>query len=294
MRRRQNVKFMRPQPALYKINLILTDLAKHAEINLASIRILDTLDGRVQISYLRRSNRVNSIKRKEGQFTLVCQFRAATMGLCYNFPDIWMTGTRLLCGCRTRVLITSRSLESAEFCSSLRWNLLTPKKKIIRIESMSIWRDNERKTPAFCCWITVGFKWREGFETYPAKIWVRLKWRHCKYWSILDREQQVPLTNTLPYITFVFSVHRSISQMKHHLDVTLCRFYFCRVTLHVSGVKCPSSGVLKNWHGSQLDVTLCRFYFCRVTLHVSGVKRPSSGLLKNWHGGPWYRCYSCR
>jgi len=23
--------------------------------------------------------------------------------------------------------------------------------------------------------------------------------------------------------------------MKHQLDVTLCRFYFCRVTLHVSG-----------------------------------------------------------
>ena len=25
------------------------------------------------------------------------------------------------------------------------------------------------------------------------------------------------------------------SQMKHQLDATLCRFYFCRVTLHVSG-----------------------------------------------------------
>jgi len=23
--------------------------------------------------------------------------------------------------------------------------------------------------------------------------------------------------------------------MKHQLDATLCRFYFCRVTLHVSG-----------------------------------------------------------
>ena len=34
-------------------------------------------------------------------------------------------------------------------------------------------------------------------------------------------------------------------QMKHQLDATLCRFYFCRVTLHVSGVKCPSSGVFK-------------------------------------------------
>jgi len=26
-----------------------------------------------------------------------------------------------------------------------------------------------------------------------------------------------------------------LSQMKHQLDATLCRFYFCRVTLHVSG-----------------------------------------------------------
>ena len=33
--------------------------------------------------------------------------------------------------------------------------------------------------------------------------------------------------------------------MKHQLDATLCRFYFCRVTLRVSGVKCPSSGVFK-------------------------------------------------
>ena len=33
----------------------------------------------------------------------------------------------------------------------------------------------------------------------------------------------------------------NIVQMKHQLDATLCRFYFCRVTLHVSGVKRPSS-----------------------------------------------------
>jgi hypothetical protein len=26
-----------------------------------------------------------------------------------------------------------------------------------------------------------------------------------------------------------------ISQVKNQLDATLCRFYFCRVTLHVSG-----------------------------------------------------------
>jgi len=27
----------------------------------------------------------------------------------------------------------------------------------------------------------------------------------------------------------------NLSQMKHRLDATLCRFYFCRVTQHVSG-----------------------------------------------------------
>jgi len=36
-----------------------------------------------------------------------------------------------------------------------------------------------------------------------------------------------------------------IGQIKHQRDATLCRFYFCRLTLHVSGVKCPSTGVLK-------------------------------------------------
>ena len=29
--------------------------------------------------------------------------------------------------------------------------------------------------------------------------------------------------------------NRILSQMKHQLDATLCRFYFCRATLHVSG-----------------------------------------------------------
>ena len=95
--------------------------------------------------------------------------------------------------------------------------------------------------------------------------------------------------------------------MKHQLDSTLCRFYFCGGTLHVSGVKRPSSGVFKTRTAAtgtcvivagksshlliraesisqmkhQLDATLCRFYFCRGTLHVSGVKRPSSGVFKS-------------
>ena len=33
--------------------------------------------------------------------------------------------------------------------------------------------------------------------------------------------------------------------MKHQLDVTLCRFYFCRVTLHVSGASAHHQEHLK-------------------------------------------------
>jgi len=36
-----------------------------------------------------------------------------------------------------------------------------------------------------------------------------------------------------------------ISQMKHQLDATLCRFYFCRVTLHVSGSSAHHQEYLK-------------------------------------------------
>ena len=35
------------------------------------------------------------------------------------------------------------------------------------------------------------------------------------------------------------------SQMKHQLDATLCRFYFCRITLHVSGASAHHQEYLK-------------------------------------------------
>jgi len=38
---------------------------------------------------------------------------------------------------------------------------------------------------------------------------------------------------------------RNGSQMKHQLDATLCRFYFCRVTLHVSGASAHHHEYLK-------------------------------------------------
>ena len=36
-----------------------------------------------------------------------------------------------------------------------------------------------------------------------------------------------------------------MSQMKHQLDATLCRFYFCRVPLHVSGASAHHQEYLK-------------------------------------------------
>ena len=36
--------------------------------------------------------------------------------------------------------------------------------------------------------------------------------------------------------------------MKHQLDATLCRFYFCRVTLHVSGASAHHQKYLKLVH----------------------------------------------
>ena len=40
-------------------------------------------------------------------------------------------------------------------------------------------------------------------------------------------------------------MHHSTSQMKHQLDATLCRFNFCRVTLHVSGASAHHQEYLK-------------------------------------------------
>ena len=37
----------------------------------------------------------------------------------------------------------------------------------------------------------------------------------------------------------------NLRQMKHQLDATLCRFYFCRVTLHVSGASTHHQEYLK-------------------------------------------------
>ena len=47
-------------------------------------------------------------------------------------------------------------------------------------------------------------------------------------------------------ITFLHSgINCDANQMKHQLDATLCRFYFCRITLHVSGASAHHQEYLK-------------------------------------------------
>ena len=56
----------------------------------------------------------------------------------------------------------------------------------------------------------------------------------------------------------------SLGQMKHHLDATLCRFYFCRVTLHVSGASAHHQEYLRlrpkhvEWLCRNKTCTVCR------------------------------------
>ena len=47
----------------------------------------------------------------------------------------------------------------------------------------------------------------------------------------------------IPSYIRILDVDRS--QMKHQLDATLCRFYFCRVTLHASGASAHHQEYLK-------------------------------------------------
>ena len=55
---------------------------------------------------------------------------------------------------------------------------------------------------------------------------------------------------------------------------------FLKTRLRLGGIRLRIASWRKCQMKYQLDATLCRFYFCRVTLHFSGVKRPSSGIFK--------------
>ena len=52
--------------------------------------------------------------------------------------------------------------------------------------------------------------------------------------------------------------------MEHQLDATLCRFYFCRVTLHVSGASAHHQEYLK-----QVQRPLVHVLSLQVSHHIS-------------------------
>ena len=69
----------------------------------------------------------------------------------------------------------------------------------------------------------------EIFEYVPIPMYNRLP-------KITGRNSSFSLaSNICLYITNYLHFITMLSQMKHQLDAALCRFYFCRVTLHVSG-----------------------------------------------------------
>jgi uncharacterized protein (UPF0276 family) len=70
-------------------------------------------------------------------------------------------------------------------------------------------------------------------------------------------------------------VHHSISQIKHQLDATLCRFYFCGVTLHVSGASAHHQEYLK-----LVQQPLVRVLSLQVSHHISllGPKGPNKEM----------------
>ena len=66
-----------------------------------------------------------------------------------------------------------------------------------------------------------------------------------RFCNFCDRIWDCNADKNIAKFWFCASVHHSISQMKHQLDATLCRFYFCRVTLHVSGASAHHQVYLK-------------------------------------------------
>ena len=78
------------------------------------------------------------------------------------------------------------------------------------------------------------------------KVWLQFSLTQCfcavtynSDYCIIDGNITALFSNQLlqqmfqtVFFYFCVSMHHSISQIKHQLDATLCRFYFCRVTLH--------------------------------------------------------------
>ena len=58
---------------------------------------------------------------------------------------------------------------------------------------------------------------------------------HQEYLKLVQRPLVHVLSLQVSHHISLLGPELRLSQMKHQLDATLCRFYFCRVTLHVSG-----------------------------------------------------------
>ena len=72
----------------------------------------------------------------------------------------------------------------------------------------------------------------------PRRMWWTIREGAKCHAIVLAYNLILVIIKSNTFISFFFkfcvSVHHSISQMKHQLHATLCRFHFCRVTLHVS------------------------------------------------------------
>ena len=69
-------------------------------------------------------------------------------------------------------------------------------------------------------------RWVDNIRMYLQEV-------ECGYMDWIGLAQDRDSWRT--FVSAVMNLRVSESQMKHQLDATLCRFYFCRVTLHVSG-----------------------------------------------------------
>ena len=70
----------------------------------------------------------------------------------------------------------------------------------------------------------------------------------------------------------------------------ICLYMFRALCVHHEKVEIVLYSI---WYHHQLDATLCRFYFCRVTLHVSGASAHHQEYLKLVQR-PLVHCYRCR
>ena len=95
-----------------------------------------------------------------------------------------------------------------------------------------------------------------------------LSWAHsacaCR-WPCTSVECPVELyLCSLPTFLHDMCSDNFIRQMKHQLDAALCRFYFCRVTLHVSGASAHHQEYLK-----LVQRPLVHVFSLQVSHHIS-------------------------